>query len=124
MGTISYLQGRRTYWDADKQKSFDVLLTKRLKINAAKKKIKTGIVGFGLSGRVFHAPFISIHNGFKLHSIVSSGNVAKQNYPKAKVFNDFLSLINNPEIELVVICTPHLIHAEQAAMALEKANTW
>jgi scyllo-inositol 2-dehydrogenase (NADP+) len=87
-----------------------------------KKKIKTGIVGFGLSGRVFHAPFISIHNGFKLHSIVSSGNVAKQNYPKAKVFNDFLSLINNPEIELVVICTPHLIHAEQAAMALEKGK--
>ncbi len=28
--------------------------------------IRTGIIGYGLSGRVFHAPFIDVVEGFEL----------------------------------------------------------
>ena len=30
------------------------------------KTIRTGIIGFGLSGRVFHAPFFDVVEGFVL----------------------------------------------------------
>lgn len=29
-------------------------------------KIKVGLAAFGMSGSVFHAPFLSIHPGFEL----------------------------------------------------------
>jgi len=32
--------------------------------------INTGIASFGMSGKVFHAPFIQAHPGFKLQAIV------------------------------------------------------
>ena len=32
--------------------------------------INTAIIGFGLSGRVFHAPFLHTHPGFKLTKVV------------------------------------------------------
>ncbi len=34
------------------------------------KIIKTGIIGFGLSGRVFHAPFLHTNPNFTLQTIV------------------------------------------------------
>ena len=33
-------------------------------------RIKTGIAGFGLSGQVFHAPFIHANPGFELTAVV------------------------------------------------------
>jgi len=32
--------------------------------------IKVGLVGFGLSGKVFHAPFIDAHPRFELRKVV------------------------------------------------------
>ena len=34
--------------------------------------IRTGIIGFGLSGRVFHAPFIDVVEGYDLTKISTS----------------------------------------------------
>ncbi|MDG1871654.1 MAG: oxidoreductase, partial [Flavobacterium sp.] len=30
------------------------------------KKIKTALLSYGMSGKVFHAPFIKLHEGFEL----------------------------------------------------------
>jgi len=84
-----------------------------------KKKIQTGVVGFGLSGRVFHAPFIETHPGFNLHTVVTSGNDAAKIYPNAQIAKSFSELISNPSIDLVAICTPHQHHTQQACAALE-----
>ncbi|WP_198424857.1 hypothetical protein [Spirosoma endbachense] len=35
------------------------------------KKIAVGLIGFGLSGRYFHAPFLSVHPGFHVKKVVS-----------------------------------------------------
>lgn len=81
--------------------------------------INTGIVGFGLSGQVFHAPFIDVHPGYNLHTIVSTGSLAAAKYPKSQITDSFSELILNPEIDLVVICSPNQLHYPQAKQALE-----
>lgn len=80
--------------------------------------INAGIAGFGLSGKIFHAPFIKAHPNFKLHTIHSTGQEAAALYPEALVVTDYNVLLGNPEIDLVVICTPHQFHANQAMQAL------
>jgi len=46
--------------------------------------IRVGVVGFGLAGRVFHAPFVSAVPGLRLTGIVQrSGDDAARAYPSA-----------------------------------------
>lgn len=76
------------------------------------------MVGFGLSGQVFHAPFIHVNPHFNLHTIVSSGTVAAQKYPKVHITASFEELLANPAIDLVIICSPNTLHYAQARAAL------
>lgn len=80
--------------------------------------LQAGIVGFGLSGQVFHAPFIDVHPGFNLHSIVTTGTLAKEKYPAARILSSFDELIADHAIDLVIICSPNLLHYPQAKAAL------
>ncbi|MBW6497976.1 MAG: Gfo/Idh/MocA family oxidoreductase [Bacteroidales bacterium] len=82
-------------------------------------KINAAIVGFGLSGKVFHAPFLQTSPLFRLYTIVSSGTEAQSCYPAARVISSFDELLADPALELVVLCTPHHLHAGQAIRALE-----
>jgi predicted dehydrogenase len=81
--------------------------------------LNTGIVGFGLSGQVFHAPFVDAHPGFKLRTIVTSGALAATKYPKTQIKASFDELLANPAIDLVIICSPNQLHFPQAKAALE-----
>lgn len=81
--------------------------------------INVGITGFGLSGEFFHAPFIQNHPGFHLQTIISSGEKAGKLYPKVNIQKDFSALLNNSSIQLIVICTPHKFHFEQASLAMQ-----
>jgi scyllo-inositol 2-dehydrogenase (NADP+) len=83
------------------------------------KRINTAVVGYGLSGRVFHAPFVETHPGFNLHTIVTSGHEAQKVYPKARIVQDFEDILADTQIELVAICTPHQLHKEQSIQALQ-----
>lgn len=47
------------------------------------KIIRTGIIGFRLSGSVFHAPFIDIIEGFEL-SKISTANLTVSRYKNAQ----------------------------------------
>jgi predicted dehydrogenase len=82
-------------------------------------KINTAIVGYGLSGSVFHAPFIHTHPGFMLHTIATSGDAARERYPKVRIVRRFEDVLSDPEIELVCICSPNEYHYTQAKQALE-----
>lgn len=81
--------------------------------------INVGIVGFGLSGQVFHAPFIDVNPGFNLHTIVSTGTLAAEKYPSAYITPSFDELLANPEIDLVIICSPNTLHFPHAGAALQ-----
>lgn len=83
-------------------------------------KIKTGLAAYGMSGQVFHAPFLHANPNFKLSAIVErSKELSKERYPEAKIVRDFKDLINDNEIELIVINTPDSTHYTYARMALE-----
>jgi predicted dehydrogenase len=86
---------------------------------AAVKQIGVGIIGFGLAGRVFHAPFVSAVPGLTLKTIVQrKGGEAAQAYPTVKISRTVEELLADPEIRLVVVATPNETHFDLARRAL------
>lgn len=83
------------------------------------KKIPTGLVGFGLGGSCFHAPFLSLDPGYHLKRIVERHREdSKASYPDAIITRSIEELLMDDEIELVVITTPNETHFPYAKMAL------
>lgn len=73
--------------------------------------IKTGIIGYGLSGKVFHAPFIDVHQGFELSKVVERSSLnAVSDYPKIKTVKDYHELLKDTSIDLIVVATPNAFH--------------
>src|SRR5438445_12794288 len=80
--------------------------------------INVGLIGFGFSGRTFHAPVISAVPGMRVAAILQrhTGD-AKSLYPDARVVNKIEDLLSD-DIELVVIATPNTSHAGLARQCL------
>lgn len=85
---------------------------------ASQLRLKVGIIGFGLSGQVFHAPFLQADTRFDLHSIVTSGTVAGQKYPSVRVLSSIDELLQIPDIDLVIVCSPNEFHFKHTQKAL------
>jgi scyllo-inositol 2-dehydrogenase (NADP+) len=83
-------------------------------------QIVTGILSYGMSGRLFHAPFVDTHNGFNLYAVTErSQKKAIERYPEIKSYDSVDELLNDPKIELVIVNTPNNTHYEFAKKALE-----
>ncbi len=80
--------------------------------------LNVGILGFGLSGQVFHSPFVDVNPNFNLHTIVTTGTLAGEKYPSIKITASFEELLANPEIDIVIICSPNNFHFSHASAAL------
>ncbi|WP_109341023.1 oxidoreductase [Saliniradius amylolyticus] len=81
--------------------------------------ISTALIGFGLSARVFHLPFIQCQAGFSLTAVsTSQQNEASSIVPDVKLFRDAQSLIQQSDSELVVITAPNQFHYPLAKQAL------
>nr|NQU89510.1 oxidoreductase [Bacteroidota bacterium] len=75
------------------------------------KTLTTAIIGFGLSGKVFHAPFLHTHPGFRIKTVIERHREdSKKNYPYLEVEKDYRVLLDDPEIDLVAVCTPNTLH--------------
>lgn len=84
------------------------------------KPIVTGILAYGMSGRIFHAPFLSTNPAFALKAIVERHEKkAAKTYPQIISYNSVDELISDEEIELVVVNTPNYLHFEHATQALK-----
>ncbi len=84
------------------------------------KPIKTALCSFGMSGWVFHAPFLKINPGFNLYAVWErSKNLAEEKYPGIKTFRSLESLLADDAVELVVVNTPNYTHFDYAKKALE-----
>ncbi|ROI01566.1 oxidoreductase [Chryseobacterium sp. G0240] len=82
--------------------------------------VKVGLCAFGMSGKVFHAPFLKEHPGFFISGVVErSKEESKDKYPEATIYRSVEEMLQNTEIELVVINTPVQTHYEYAKKALE-----
>lgn len=83
------------------------------------KTIQTGLASYGLSGQVFHAPFINLHPAFELTAILErSKQLSSERYPRAQLVRSFGELLAIKELELVVINTPDATHYTYAREAL------
>jgi scyllo-inositol 2-dehydrogenase (NADP+) len=88
--------------------------------SGARKKIGLGLVGYGMSGSVFHAPFIRSHAGFETRAVVSSQTAkVRDAFPAATIFASFEELLRTPAVEVVVITVPNALHFQYARLALE-----
>ncbi|SEM15867.1 Predicted dehydrogenase [Chryseobacterium taichungense] len=82
--------------------------------------VKTGLCAFGMSGKIFHAPFLKEHPGFFLSAVVErSKEDSKEKYPDATIYRSVEEMLNHADIELVVVNTPVQTHFEYTKMALE-----
>ncbi|WP_309130634.1 Gfo/Idh/MocA family oxidoreductase [Brevibacterium sp.] len=90
--------------------------------------IRAAVVGFGTSGRTFHAPLLADSPDYVISAIVTSDenrrSDAQSTHPDATIhdtFEDLLERIDaDGDIDLVVIGTPPALHREQAIAALER----
>ena len=84
------------------------------------KPIKTGLLAFGMSGRIFHAPFLNANPAFSLDAIVERNTKKAQRfYPEIKSYDTIEELINEPTLELIVVNTPNFAHYDHVKAALE-----
>jgi scyllo-inositol 2-dehydrogenase (NADP+) len=96
--------------------------------NADRSTIDVGLIGFGLAGRVFHAPLVSAVPGLRLAAIVQRHTVsaAEQDpeafYPDARIVRSVDELLADDRIRLVIIATPNSTHAELAQHCLESGR--
>lgn len=85
--------------------------------------LNVGLIGFGLSGRYFHAPFLSVNPRFKLKTVVErSKNEAQEFDPNIENARSVEELLADPEIDLVFVCTPNDTHFSYAMDALENGK--
>ncbi|HEY0743074.1 MAG TPA: Gfo/Idh/MocA family oxidoreductase [Chryseosolibacter sp.] len=82
------------------------------------KKIQTALLSYGMSGTVFHGPFLTAHDGFEIASVWQRNPQQKPNHPHKTVSN-FDDILNDETIELVIVNTPNLTHFDFAKKAIK-----
>lgn len=81
-------------------------------------KIRTALLSYGMSGKVFHAPFISFHQGFELiGSWERSKKLIREDYPSVKSYATMEALLDD-DVDLVIVNTPVDTHYEYAKKVL------
>ncbi len=83
------------------------------------KPIKTALLSFGMSGQLFHAPFIHTLEGFELYAVCErSKNVAAAKFPSIKIVRNIDEIFLDKEVELVIVNTPNYTHFDYTKKAL------
>jgi scyllo-inositol 2-dehydrogenase (NADP+) len=81
--------------------------------------IRVGLVGFGMAGRVFHAPLLSSVEGLELAAVMErSTNKAAERYPGIAVYRSLDSMLADKSLGLFVVVTPNATHYELAKQIL------
>ncbi|MCW3090583.1 MAG: oxidoreductase [Ferruginibacter sp.] len=81
--------------------------------------IKTALLSFGLSGKVFHAPFLQVHPGFQLAgSWERSKKIIEDVYPGVTSYPSLEAVLADDSIDLVIVNTPTATHYDYAKQAL------
>jgi len=81
--------------------------------------IGVGLIGYGLGGRAFHAPYVSVTPGMALRAVVSR-DAAKvhADLPEVCVAGSVDALLKREDIDLVIVSSPDAFHADHAIAAL------
>lgn len=84
--------------------------------------LRVGLVGYGLAGRVFHAPFITSTPGLRLSAVVTRDPARtaaiRETYPGTEVVDDVGALLAHG-IDLMVVASTNPTHAEFAVASVQ-----
>ena len=85
--------------------------------------LRVGLLGYGLAGRVFHAPLVAATDGLELTAIVTTDPDRRaqvlRNHPGTRLFDRSDQLIGSGEIDVVVVATPNRSHVAMARLAVQ-----
>jgi predicted dehydrogenase len=82
-------------------------------------EISVGLIGYGMAGRVFHAPVIQSVPGLHLKKVVERHtDESRKRYPSIEIVRDVRALLDDEKIDLVVITTPNSSHFDLARQSL------
>jgi predicted dehydrogenase len=82
--------------------------------------IRVGLVGFGMAGRVFHAPLLSSVEGLELAAVMErTSNKAAERYPGITVYRSLEAMLADASLGLFVVATPNGTHFALAREILQ-----
>lgn len=82
-------------------------------------RIRTGLLGYGLSGSVFHAPLLSVLDEFDIKKVMTSRKEqVNREIPEAETVSSIEDITSDPEIDLAIVTTPSGLHYEAAKECL------
>src|SRR5579875_1415816 len=85
-------------------------------------RVRTGLIGLGNSGYFYHCrPHLEKPDCFKLVAVCSRDKSRVSEVARrtgARPITEWTELVGDPDIELVVVSTPHSLHYEMARAAL------
>jgi predicted dehydrogenase len=92
---------------------------------ASSAPIRTAIVGFGLAGRAFHAPFVHADAGYSLDVVVTGSperrDAAGRLFPEAQLCSTPEEMFAQAQdLDLVVVASPPATHVPMAHRALDE----
>jgi len=83
--------------------------------------LRVGITGYGLAGRYFHAPLLK-GCGYEVAAVLTSNSTRAaqvlEDFPDAVVVSTMHELLSQ-RLDLVIVASANIVHAEQAIAALE-----
>lgn len=92
----------------------------------ASQTYNVGVIGYGLSAKVFHIPLIEVVPEFKLYAVVQRtpkpGDDAEKDYPGIKSYRSTEEMVKDPELDVVVVTTTPETHSELTELALENGK--
>lgn len=87
---------------------------------------KVGLIGYGLSAKVFHIPIIKVVPQFVLYAIVQRHpkpeDDVEKDHPSVKCYRSTEDLVSNDAVDVVVVTTTPDTHFSIAKLALESGK--
>ncbi len=84
--------------------------------------LRVGLLGYGLAGRVFHAPLIAATDGLQLAAVVTTDPERRaqvlRDHPGTELFDRSDELVGSGDVDLVVVATPNRSHVPMARLAV------
>lgn len=88
----------------------------------ASRVFNVGVIGYGLSAKIYQIPFITAAKNLNLYAVVQRtpkpDDDAQKDWPGIKSFRSTELLVSDPAVDVVVVTTAPDSHLELAKLAL------
>jgi len=83
------------------------------------KTINVGLASYGMSGEIFHAPLLHMHEGYNIIKILErTKNRSRDQYPYANIVRSYEEITDDENIDLIIVNTPDKEHYTMALQAI------